>query len=164
MTENQKIVKWNEDRGLIKTPQDVIIENEMSYVLEEVIESMTAMLSKEARPYARLICKAIRNGNVKTVGALIEENELQHAQDGGDEIIEPTRKQIADACCDIKVFATGTIRKVAFDPDIAMHEVQTEIDSRAGSILDGKFVKDMSLEAQAAWYKADFDRADLIKD
>ena len=161
MTESSRIVDWNEKRGLIKTPEDMVIENEMSYVVEEVIESMTAMTSKEARPFARAICLAIRNGNIKILGHLIDENELTVSQDGSDEVIEPTGEQIADACGDIKVFATGTIRKAGYNPDIVMDEVQREIDSRIGRIEDGKFIKDSSTEAQANWYKADFTKAKI---
>jgi len=158
MTESQKIVRWNEERGLVKTPGDLIIENEMSYVVEEVIESMTSLTSKEARPYARMICKAIKLGNVKGISQFIDENNLDNVSKW-DEEITPTKEQIVDACCDGKVFFTGTIRKAGYNPDIAMNEVQKEIDSRVGSVIDGKFQKDMSEEAQANWYKADFNKA-----
>ena len=161
MTESARIVKWNEERGLIKTPEDVVIENEMSYIVEEVIEAMTHMKSKEARPYAKAICKAIRNGNIKMLGQLIEDNELTETQDGGDEVAKITGEQIADACCDMKVFATGTTRKVGYNPDIAMDEVILEINSRVGEIIEGKFTKDMSPEAQSNWYKANFKKAKI---
>ena len=160
--ESQKIVEWNEKRGLIKTPEEMIIENEMSYVQEEVIESMTAMTSKEARPYAKLISSCIRMGNIKLLGEFIESNNL-HTEEvtGGDGKVELTGEQIADACCDIKVFATGTIRKTGYNPTIAMEEVQKEIDSRVGSIQDGKFIKDLSPEAVANHYKANFSKAKI---
>lgn len=158
MTESGRIVKWNENRGLIKTPRDLVIENEMSYIMEEVIESMTDMTSKEARPLAQLICKAVKMGNVKGLTQYISENNLD-TESKWDDVIAPTKEQIADACCDIKVYATGTVRKAGYNPDIAMDEVQKEIDSRVGEIVDGKFVKDSSPEAQRKWYIANFSKA-----
>jgi hypothetical protein len=62
---------------------------------------------------------------------------------------------------DIIVFATGAIRKIGYDPDIAMDEVLKEIESRVGSVIDGKFTKDKSPEAVANWYKADFKKAKI---
>lgn len=159
MTESGKIVRWNEERGLICKPEEVVIENEMSYIVEEVIEAMTHLKSKEARPHARAICKAIRSGNLKMISDFIDSNNLTEEQPNGDAIAELTGEQIADACGDIKVFATGTIRKVGYNPDIVQAEVQREIDSRTGKIIDGKFTKDMSDEAQSRWYKANFSKA-----
>ena len=157
-TESQRIVKWNETRGLIKTPSDLIIENDMSFVIEEVIEAMTDLKSEDARPIAKLVSLAIRNGFGPDLAKFIKEEELDKRTDKRTEV---TGEQIADACCDIKVFSTGTIRKAGYNPDVAMDEVQKEIDSRIGSIIDGKFTKDKSPEAQAKWYKADFTKAEI---
>jgi len=157
--ENYRIVEWNKERGLIKTPTDLVIENEMSYIIEEVIECMTNLDSTKANPIAKLISLAIKNGNVKTLASLIEEHDLQYSQDGGDEPITPTGDQIVDACSDMKVFATGTTKKAGYDPDIAMDETLKEIESRVGTIIDGKFVKDKSDEAKLKWYKANYDIA-----
>jgi hypothetical protein len=159
LTESQKIVKWNEERGLICKPEEVQIENEMSYIVEEVIEAMTLKKSKEARPFAKLICDAIYNGNITMLAQIIEDEGLNKVQDYSEPIAPFDGERVADACGDIKVFATGTIRKSGYNPDIVQSEVQEEIDSRVGSIIDGKFTKDMSPEAQANWYKADFKKA-----
>lgn len=140
MTENQRIVKWNEDRLLIKTIEDLDIAKEISFVVEELIEMISPMNSEECRGAAERITR-----------------EIMKYSDG-----ELDRERAIDGLCDIKVFATGTMRKLGYDPDLAMDEVLQEIETRVGSIQDGKFVKDKSPEAQANWYKADFTKADLI--
>lgn len=61
-----------------------------------------------------------------------------------------------DALCDVIVFAVGAIMKLGYDPECALSEVAKEINSRSGSIVDGKFQKDKSPEAKAKWYQADF--------
>ncbi len=60
-------------------------------------------------------------------------------------------EQIVDAFADIIVFATGAITKLNYDPSKVMEEVYKEVNSRTGSIIDGKFVKD----TDAVIYKAD---------
>lgn len=140
MTENERIIKWNEDRNLIKDYSNLNIMKEISFIIEECIEMVTPMNSEEAREMAELMAEQIVSQSTKTI----------------------SREQIVDAAADIKVFATGLIRKVGYDPDIVMDEVITEIESRKGSIQGGKFTKDKSPEAQEKWYKADFTKADLI--
>ena len=57
------------------------------------------------------------------------------------------------------------IRKLGFDPMIAMHETLKEIGSRAGTYdkTIGKWVKDTSKEAKTKWYKADYNKAKEVK-
>jgi len=122
---------------------------------------MTDLKSPDARPIAKLISNAIKKGNIKGIADYILKNNL-HKESKYDKEIEPSKEQIVDALCDIKVFATGAIRKAGYDPDIAMDEVIREIESRIGKVVDGKFIKDKSPEAMKNWYKADFNKA-LIK-
>jgi len=154
MTLNQRIVKWNEDRNLLNP--DYEIENEMSFELEEVLECMTDMKTDEAREYALLISKSIRNGNTSKLADYIKENNLDIKI-----IHKPilTKEQIADAADDIKVFATGLIAKTGYDPDITMDETLKEIESRTGTMINGKFVKHKSEEAQSKWYRANYSKA-----
>lgn len=140
MTENERIVKWNEDRLLIKTLADLDIEKEISFIIEECIEMISDIKSEDARPIAEKITK-----------------EIMTLSDG-----KLNRKRAVDAAGDIKVFSTGLIKKLQYNPDIVMDEVLKEIESREGSIQNGKFVKDKSPEAQLKWYKANFDKADLL--
>lgn len=137
-TENERIVEWNQERYLIKTPDSINMMKEISFIIEECLEMVTDMNSEQARGMAEELSEQIM------------------AKSNG---IDP--KRVVDAACDIKVFSTGIIRKMGYNPDIAMNEVIKEIESRKGKITDGKFVKDKSPEAQALWYKADFDKAKL---
>ena len=66
-----------------------------------------------------------------------------------------------DAYCDIVVFALGEIQKLGYNPESAMIETWKEISSRTGEIVDGKFEKDLSDEAKARWYKADYESAKM---
>jgi hypothetical protein len=59
------------------------------------------------------------------------------------------------------VFAAGSIRKLGYNPDIAMDEVIKVINSRTGTMINGKFTKDRSPEAVANWYEADFSKAKI---
>lgn len=138
-TENQRIQEWNEERQLIKTPDDVDLMKEISFIIEECIEMVTDMNSEQAREYAEEIS-----------GEIMKMRSRE---------IKP--EQVVDAACDIKVFSAGLIRKMGYDPDKSMGEVLQEIESRTGSIQNGKFVKDKSPEAQEKWYKADFSNAKL---
>ena len=133
------IVEWNKERNLIKTPEDFNLVIDISFITEELLEASTSMKSEEARKKALALATIIV-----------------------DEKTNPTPEQIVDAFCDIIVFATGSIRKVGYNPEIAMEEVLKEINSRTGKIIDNKYVKDKSPEAQAKWYTADFSKAKII--
>jgi len=134
----KEIEKWNEERNLIKTPKDFDVYNDMSFIIEELYEMVTPLKSKEARVKALALMEVIKRDDYK-----------------------PTEEQIIDALGDVIVFATGSIRKQGYDTDIVMEEVLKEINSRTGNLIDGKFVKDKSKEAQEKWYKADFSKAKI---
>ena len=68
-----------------------------------------------------------------------------------------------DAYCDIVVFAIGAILKLGYVPELALLETAKEINSRVGSMVNGKFEKDLSEEAKANCYKAKYDEC-KIKD
>ena len=138
MTIFQRIVKFNQDRFLIKTPKDLNLKNESSFIVEELLEMNTDLKSDEANEKAKEI-----------VWSFISEN------------YKPSSEQIVDAAWDIIVFATWIITKAWYNPDIVMEEVLKEIESRRWSIIDWKFVKDKSEEAQKLWYKADFSKAKI---
>lgn len=138
-TENQRIINWQFERNLIKTPQDVNLTKEISFIIEELIEMVTKRNSEQARDWAESIAQDIM-------------------MDADPNL---TNEQVVDAACDIKVYATGLIRKMGYDPDIAMDETIKEIDTRTGSMQNGKYVKDKSPEAQAKWHKADYSKAEV---
>lgn len=124
----KKIVDWNHERGLIERGFDHT--KEASFIIEELLESTGEYDSETARDKALGYAKEI-------VG---ETN--------------PEPEKIIDAMADIIVFATGAIAKNGYDPAKVMDEVYKEINSRTGSMIEGKFVKDTT----ATVYKADFSK------
>ena len=68
------------------------------------------------------------------------------------------REDKVDCYGDIITFAAGAIMKLGYNPECVLQEVSKEINSRVGKIVDGKFQKDLSDEAKANWYKADFSK------
>jgi len=125
------IIKFQKDRLLDKQPFE--FETEILHILEELVE----MLGYESL-YARERAKTI----------------FQHFKN--HEPIE--REKLVDCFADIIVFAVGSIMKLGYDPKCVLNEVSKEINSRTGSIINGKFVKDKSPEAKAKWYKANYDK------
>lgn len=123
-----KIEKWNEERGLLEKGFDHA--REASFIIEELLESTGTYDSVTARDKALAYAEEIIGG------------------------APATPEQIVDAFADIIVFATGAIAKNGYSPALVMDEVFKEIDSRKGTLLEGKFVKDPNVVP----YKADFNR------
>ncbi|MBL1434096.1 hypothetical protein COB87_000770 [Candidatus Wolfebacteria bacterium] len=121
----QKIVAWNKERGILDTDFDHV--KEVSFIVEELLESTGKYDSITARDRAATYAKEI-----------VETPCLD-------------KEVIVDAFADIIVFATGAIAKNGYDPSKVMEEVHKEINSRTGTLVDGKFVKDKD----AKIYKAD---------
>lgn len=129
----QKIVEWNQQRGLLAKGFDHT--NEASFIIEELLESTGNYNSLNAREKAKEIAGEITaNAN-------------------------PQPEEIIDALGDIIVFATGAMAKIGYDPSAVMNEVYAEINSRTGTMIDGKFVKDPNAEM----YIADFSKCKLTQ-
>jgi len=105
MTIFERIVKWNEERGLIAKGHDHY--------------SATLMLAEELDEFL---------GYMDATALTIEATKHY------DENLEPTDNQKADALCDLIVIATGELSKMGFDPDKAMAETLKEIESRKGKV------------------------------
>lgn len=129
----EKIVQWNNQRGLIEKGFDH--KKESSFIIEELLESTGKFDSLSARQKAEKLTDEI----------IISENK--------------NKEEIVDAFADIIVFATGSIAKNGYDPTLVMEEVFKEIDSRKGKLVDGKFVKDLDVKI----YKADFNKCKFNK-
>jgi predicted HAD superfamily Cof-like phosphohydrolase len=132
----KEIKRFQKDRLLDK--QDFIHKVEVMHILEELLETIG---------YESLYAR-------------------QKAEDIYEKYFrfEPReKKELVDAYADIIVFAIGSIMKLGYEPECVLNEVAKEINSRVGSIIDGKFVKDTSEEAKKNWYKANYDRC-LNKD
>ena len=134
-----RIVKWNSERLLIKSPEEANVERESAFIVEELLEMNSDLMSDEANK------KALK----------IVEKEICI------EWYKPSNDQVIDAAWDIIVFATGLISKFWYDPDLVMEEVLKEIESRKWKVIWWKFTKDKSDEAKKLWYKADFSKAKI---
>jgi len=137
----KKIEKWQRDRLLNQKPYDAL--NEHTNILEELMESLGYKVPKEKR-------KKLMNG-------FQEFTIKMEASEVIEELKEIDKHYKVDAYCDIVVFCIGAIMKLGYNPQRALSETVKEIDSRTGSIVDGKFQKDTSEEAKAKWYKANYD-------
>jgi len=127
----EKIINWNKERGLLKRGFDQ--EKETSFIIEELLEATGNFDSISARAKAVHYAKEITENS--------KNNE----------------HQIVDALFDIIIFATGAIGKLGYDPSEVMDEGFKEINSRTGTLIDGKFVKD----PDAKKYEADFTHCKL---
>jgi len=123
------IIKFQKDRLLDKQP--FIFETEVLHILEELVE-MFGYESLYAREKAKTIFQHFRNHEP------VEEEKL------------------VDAFADIIVFAVGSIMKLGYEPKCVLNEVSKEVNSRVGTIINNKFVKDKSPEARAKWYRANY--------
>ena len=143
-----ELIRFQTDRGLDK--QECKGINEAANIVEELVESIGFKVPKENRPKLKVAVEEFFVDLVKT----------NIANPGGCAIT--TKAEKVDAYCDIITFATGAILKLGYDPIKAVEECGKEINSRVGGMVDGKFEKDLSPEAQANWYKADYTKA--VKD
>ena len=126
----REIERFQKDRLLDRQIFDFKVE--VINILEELVE-MTGIQSASARKIAEEIFKNYFKSKI------IANNYA-----------------LVDCFNDIRVFSIGAIMKLGYDPKCTLLEVSKEINSRVGEIVDGKFIKDKSPEAQANWYKADF--------
>jgi len=146
----KELIRFQIERGLDQNQYDAI--NEHTNIIEELLESIGANVPKENRERLtgaiREFIRELEDKGITEYNNSIIENEY---------IVETEDK--VDAYCDVIVFAVGAILKLGYDPIKAIEETGKEINSRSGVIVDGKFEKDLSDEAKARWYKADYSKA-----
>lgn len=142
----KELIKFQTDRGLDKKPFDLL--NETVSIFEELLEAAGLDVPKENRP-------KLKEELDKFVIALIQSKVAINSDDSISNHAQ------VDAFADIITFATGAILKLGHDPLIAVEECGKEINSRIGSMVDGKFEKDLSEKAKADWYKADYSKSQL---
>lgn len=118
--------EWNEERGLHSLPYDH--QKQVSFVIEEIIESLGHLSSEDARTGAEFWAETIASEEPRNV------------------------EDVVDSWADIIVYATGALLKLGYDPEKVMLEVLKAISSRTGQIIDGKFVKDLD----AVRYEPDY--------
>ena len=142
----KEITRFQTDRDLDKKDYDAL--NEHASIVEELFESVGFDIPKENRAKLKEAWGLFVQDTANT-------NEIATINTFSPEGIFPENEKV-DAYCDIVVFAVGAIMKLGYDPELALLEVAKEINSRKGEMVHGKFEKDLSEEAKANWYKADF--------
>lgn len=136
-----ELIRFQTDRGLDQQPYSPL--NEHTSIVEELLESIGLDVPKENRPALTAAWEDFLIHLIKSNIAVASDTQLS----GSDQ---------ADAYADIITLATGALLKLGYDPKLAIEQCGLEINSRVGEIIDGKFQKDLSPEAQANWIKADY--------
>ena len=122
-----------------KTAFDVV--NESANIVEELLEAQGLDVAKSNRPLLK----------AKFIGFAA----------GAEAFTTPIEVDTVDAFADIIVFAIGALMKMGYEPEAVLSETAKEINSRVGEMVEGKFEKDLSEEAQRNWYKADYTNCKL---
>ena len=144
-----ELIRFQTDRGLDKNEYNAL--NEHGNIIEELLESIGLDVAKSDRP-------ALKVELTKFINTLIGLGIAKVPE--ADYVI--TAEEQVDAYCDIITFATGAILKLGHNPEIAISECGKEINSRVGGMVDGKFEKDLSEEAKANWYQADYSKSRIV--
>lgn len=147
MTTNpiQEIIRFQVERGLDQKPY--AHDNEHANIVEELFESLGFDVPKENRD--KLLLRWME---------FVSNSAIDNIAEKGEEFKEMIADEVVDAYCDIVVFSIGAIMKLGYEPNSALAEAAKEINSRVGSMVNGKFEKDLSDEAKANWYKADYSK------
>jgi hypothetical protein len=144
----EELIRFQTDRNLDTKP--FVLENEVASVFEELLEAGGLDVSKANRP-------ALKAELTPFTASLIEKGIAVYPPEMSSS--EQRVHDQVDAFADIITFATGAILKLGHNPIIAISECGKEINSRVGSMVDGKFEKDLTDEAKANWYKADYNKS-----
>ena len=134
--------KFRRDRGLDTH------EFDMETYLRKDFEEMFEMMG-----FTKEFCKSTAKLKASKMMKLWKE-----AKEAGKTPNYSTFNKI-DALGDRTVYAIEAIEQHRYDAEIVMDEVQKEINSREGEVIDGKFEKSETAESKAKWYKANFHNA-----
>ncbi len=148
-----ELERFQTDRLLHKNPFDLKVAT--MNILEELYEAHGIGDNKE-RLLAKNLYKLIEK-NIETLKKYIK----MGSDLNGITVEEPTVDMQVDAFCDMQVFAGGEVGKLGYKNEMCLLEVGKEINSREGTIINGKFEKFKTEEAMAKWYKANFDKCRL---
>ena len=136
-------IKFQKDRGLDQ--QDFDSLNEATMLTEEVLELLGFDVPKHKRA-------ALNSELVTFIGKL---QTLGICQEIKYETEKERREHAIDSASDIIVVAVGTIMKLGYNPKSSLLECGKEINSRKGSMVDGKFEKDITQDPTTL-YTADY--------
>lgn len=140
MTNNviDEIVRFQVERNLHN--QEYSSLNEHTNIFEELLESIGYDVPKQNR---ELLSDELMMFTMK-----LQESGI------AIDVKTTSDEDKIDAYCDIIVFAIGAILKLGYLPSESLEETAKEINSRVGSMINGKFEKDLS----AVCYKADYSK------
>ena len=142
------LVKFQTDRELSKKPYEAL--NEHTNIVAEILETVGLNVPKEKRvAFGTEFAKFVASAKIEGLTTDIED------------YAENKEHEIVDGYCDVITFAVGALLKLGYDPEKALQQCSQEINSRAGAMLNGKFEKDMSEEAQSLWLPANYKLAKL---
>jgi len=147
----KEIIKFQKTRELDKMTFNMA--NEATNIMEEILEAMGYNV-----PSVKRI--DLLNEVIRTLDLLITSDIVETSLPFSKENMDYER---IDAFGDIIVFAIGAIEKLGYNAEKVLKQISKEINSREGTIIDGKFEKNTSREAIAKWYKADFTKAKRIQ-
>jgi len=121
-------------------------DNYSANVVEELLELIMINVPREQRPELKRRWGKFRKTWERDFFEIPEEPVT----------LEMIEHEQIDAMADVIVFSMTEIMKKGYDPELVLQETAKEINSRTGTMIDGKFEKDLSKEAKAKWYKADY--------
>lgn len=138
----ENLEKFRKDRGLDKKEFD--LETYLRKDFEEMFELMG---------FEREFCKKTAELKAKNMMEFWTKAKLG----GMTPDYSPFNR--LDALGDRIVYAVEAIEQHNYDAELVLDEVQKEINSRDGEIINGKFEKYLTPEAEEKWYKANFHNA-----
>jgi len=146
----QEMARFQIERGLNKRKFD--LARTSMYIIEELLEAhgihedKDKVMTNQVYAHMERLINEIKNGNSD-----FDVNNVFW--------LKNTPSEDVDAFCDIQEFACGAVMQQGYDNEKALEEMAKEINSRDGSMYEGKFVKFEDDEAKAKWYKADYESA-----
>ncbi|WP_169975910.1 hypothetical protein [Campylobacter sp. RM16191] len=151
MTPTQRIVKWNEERGLLE--QGYNAERETAFILEELYEVLG--FKGDAKGYARDKAEEIlKEKQIKWISKI--EKGLCYYKTLKRQ--DPTDQDILDGYADLIVFATGAMAK-------KLHEMGSLLtpDDILNRVMDTKDLKGSKVDEKGKIIKSDdFEQPKLV--
>jgi len=148
------VIDWNEERGLLNS---FSFEVERRLMKEETFELTQGIYKADSHE----IIDALNDMQVVFIGTVTKYllNGLNPKESYTTEQVE---KYIVHTSVLLQT-STLIVKNIGYEPTCAFNETLLEIHSRVGNVNPetGKWEKDKSPEAQAKWYKANFDLCQL---
>ena len=148
------VIDWNEERGLLNS---FSFEVERNLMREENFELAQGIYKTDSHE----VVDAINDMQVVFIGTVVK-YLLNGLNPEESYTKEQVKKYIMYTSALLQTFPL-VVSSLGYEPTCAFNETLLEIHSRVGSVNPetGKWEKDKSPEAQAKWYKANFDLCQL---